>query len=747
MTSTDLTANFNDAPAKSAGILGGLSAYYLFGVLLRNWYWPLAGGLLGILAALTYISSSPNQFKSTARILIDQSVNRYLQVNKVSDGPTLAENEAGSQIYVLSSESIILPVVRSLGLAHDTEFVGALAGGEVKSTVSLSGFISALKRAISLGPAAAKPTDEVLERIAVEEFVKRLTVEHAEVASVMNVSFLSDNAQKAANIANAIAKQYISTSMEVKSKSTKLATDVLRSQLTDLKRQALEADRALQDYMLTNGLEVSSDGSGNAKRLLVLNEQLSIARATLAEAKARIEYIKQNEAKDALSPQVGDNEVILRLRFKYLELTSRITDFEGRLGKTHAVVNKLRLSLKDIEVAIEDEKKRVSDGYVRDYVIAKARNEKIIADLAQAVLTTGGADSKIKVTVADLRSNAESLRDAYSAALLRFNETNKISDAAGQDARVITEAAPPLTASSKKHTLALAGGVSLGLLLGLLSVLARELASTTVRVPNQVRQFTDAYCALLPVGKLQSKLLPIRRKNRAVNIEDYVLDAHFSRFTEVFRNLRAVLVSRREQDSSTVVGVVSAVAGEGKSVVASNLASLLASGTKHRVLVIDARLYNASLTKRLARKAEAGLGEALKDPSRLASLVVKTERAGFDLLPCPAGSRNPNAADMLGSSQLDGLIAEARKNYDFIIIEASPIMSVADVKMIDRHVDQYVLVVKWDATDRRLIEEALIEVEGMHDRLSCVVVNKVNPAELKYIDAHKGRGFGDQYEG
>lgn len=102
---------------------------------------------------------------------------------------------------------------------------------------------------------------------------------------------------------------------------------------------------------------------------------------------------------------------------------------------------------------------------------------------------------------------------------------------------------------------------------------------------------------------------------------------------------------------------------------------------------------------------------------------------------------------MFSLQHVDNLIGEARKAYDVVIIEASPIMSAADVKMIDRQIDQYVLVVEWDKTDKRLLEEALTEVEGIGDRLSCVVINKVDPAKLKYIDAHKGRNFGDQYRG
>ena len=89
-----------------------------------DWRWPPV-----------YFITVPNPYKSSARILIDRSVNRYLQTNKIVDQPTFDEPEIGSQVYVLSSDSVVVPVVRSMNLIRDSEFVGAprMAGRESRT--------------------------------------------------------------------------------------------------------------------------------------------------------------------------------------------------------------------------------------------------------------------------------------------------------------------------------------------------------------------------------------------------------------------------------------------------------------------------------------------------------------------------------------------------------------------------------------------------------------------------------------
>ena len=106
-----------------AGARSTISIADILETLRRGWRYPVYGLLIGFAAAAVYVVSVKVPYKSSARILIDRSVSRYLQTNKIIDQPTFDESEIASQVYVLSSDSVVLPVVRSLKLTHDSEFV------------------------------------------------------------------------------------------------------------------------------------------------------------------------------------------------------------------------------------------------------------------------------------------------------------------------------------------------------------------------------------------------------------------------------------------------------------------------------------------------------------------------------------------------------------------------------------------------------------------------------------------------
>jgi polysaccharide biosynthesis transport protein len=92
------------------------------------------------------------------------------------------------------------------------------------------------------------------------------------------------------------------------------------------------------------------------------------------------------------------------------------------------------------------------------------------------------------------------------------------------------------------------------------------------------------------------------------------------------------------------------------------------------------------------------------------------------------------------------LLAVARKAYDYIVIEVAPIMSVVDLKLIERFIDKFIFVVEWGQTKRSLVLEALSEAEIIRERLVGIVLNKVDPVSLRMIEAYKGDRFGDYYQ-
>ncbi|MGH6755230.1 MAG: Wzz/FepE/Etk N-terminal domain-containing protein, partial [Bradyrhizobium sp.] len=264
--------------------------------LRRNWRFPLYGFLIGCALAAAYVLSASIPYKSSARILVDRSVNRYLQNNKIADQPTLDESEISSQIYVLSSDSVVVPVVRSLGLARDREFAGLPKMGGAR----ISDYIGDLKKLIGLGPNADETSDPeaVMERKATEALVKRLTVTREDIANVINVAVESEDKIKAAKIANALADTYISSSMEARLKSTKVASQWLQERLTELKRQLADADRTLEDFRLSSNLKAGTGGQTNELRAS-LNTQLTNAQIATAEAKSRLDRI-QNKSGDEI---------------------------------------------------------------------------------------------------------------------------------------------------------------------------------------------------------------------------------------------------------------------------------------------------------------------------------------------------------------------------------------------------------------------------------------------------------------
>ena len=129
-------------------------------------------------------------------------------------------------------------------------------------------------------------------------FFKRLSVYREDVANVINVTFASEDPNKAASIANAVADTYIATTLEAKLKSTKIVSQWLQDRLMELKVQATDADRALQNYKIANNLVNTGKGSLNSEQLSSLNTQLTNARIAVAEAKARLDGIRRWPAKE-----------------------------------------------------------------------------------------------------------------------------------------------------------------------------------------------------------------------------------------------------------------------------------------------------------------------------------------------------------------------------------------------------------------------------------------------------------------
>jgi capsular exopolysaccharide synthesis family protein len=177
---------------------------------------------------------------------------------------------------------------------------------------------------------------------------------------------------------------------------------------------------------------------------------------------------------------------------------------------------------------------------------------------------------------------------------------------------------------------------------------------------------------------------------------------------EQYRALRHIVEQRHRADNLSLFAVSSAAGGDGKTLTAVNLAGALAQASEARVLLIEADLRHPSVAQLLGfgTARRPGLVDAIVDGNLTLAHVVLI-RPPFNLSVVLAGQTLPSPYEVLKSPRLGGLLEEARAQYDYVILDTPPLVSVQDCRIIARWVDGVILVVGAHETPRRLVEEAL----------------------------------------
>ncbi len=723
---------------------GGVGGFYQFdvadmvGIVRRGWFYIVLGTLIGIAASFAALSAMPPLYKADARIVFERTVTKYLQTNRIIDGPSIDDGDTWGQIYIISSESNVLPVVRTLGLARDPEFNGAKDETGLNLKERVRGLVREARHFIfQTDPPREVPIDP--EKAALDSVLRGLSVTRGDVPTLINVAFSAKDPVKAARIANAVADAYLKGNITVKIDATNIASRLVQERVGELKRQAADAERALLEYRMAHNLVGAGSNALTGDQLTSLHSHLAAARVAMAEAKSRVERIRASG--DLGGPFAPDNDLISRLRAQHLELSSRASDIESRVGQDHFAAMKMRSRMDEVRAAISEEQKRLAGSFDREYELARARYDELATTVSQ-VLTEEGSNSGVQARIKELGSAAETLRALYNRMLERTSDMDRLfatQPSITPDARIVTHATPPVqTEASKMRLLILAGGSFMGFLLGGALLLARDSPFGVFRTAQQVSRATGLACAILPkVGR--------RRDQAALRGGEYALNIPYSRFAETLRGIWALINIAQRETGAKVMCVVSSVPGEGKTTVATNLASHFSCHTSQRVLLIDADFHRHSLTDRVAPQATVGLKEALEEPTEFSKYVIRKDRLQLDVLPCPLLNRIPNAAELLGTPAMQKLIDATRDAYDLVVIETPPMAAVVDFKMIARHCDAFIFVVEWSKTSQRLVLECLGEAPEILDRVLCIVLNKFDPRALKSVERYKGGRFRDYY--
>jgi capsular exopolysaccharide synthesis family protein len=216
------------------------------------------------------------------------------------------------------------------------------------------------------------------------------------------------------------------------------------------------------------------------------------------------------------------------------------------------------------------------------------------------------------------------------------------------------------------------------------------------------------------------------------------LTAPASFAAEQYQGLRLTIERLARGRDLKVMAISSPAAGDGKTVTAINLAGALARGSDERVLLIDADLRRPSVAAHLGMTGtHVGLADALSDDrTSVGSTVTRLDAYNLDVI--PAGTRRAGVSQLLRSPRLDAFLAEARRQYAYIVLDTPPLLPVFDSALLATSVDGVLMVVSANRTPRKLLGEALNMLDAA--TVLGIVFNRDERPLYGYYDAYY-RGY------
>jgi polysaccharide biosynthesis transport protein len=734
---------------------GGFSELITFAIafLRRQYVVIFLTAALATAACVVYLRVTPPTYTAQVQVLLANSKAQFLQQQSLFADPAFDLNGIETQLQLVKSRAIAVAVINQLKLVDDPDFNG--------SRPSLFSLWQRVRAWRSPPPKSLQsdPPDQPPEGV-VSAFQARLSASRVTFSFVIEISFNSSRATRAAEIANAVANAYIADQLNAKFEANRAATSWLQERLRNLGEQALTADRAVSAYKSENNV-ISSEGRlMDDVQVADLNGRLVAARAQTSEALARLNryetILRVNSANsssigtlDTAGSDALGSPIITSLRQQYLEFERREREFLPRLGRDHLAVINLRTRMRELRTSILDEVRRYAETTRSEFEVAKQRQQEIEKQLAEAVSQSRSTNSA-EQTIRELESRAKGLRGLYETFLQRYMGTVQQETFPISETRMIYPASPPQSKSKPKTMLVMAlgimGGIGLGLALGLL----RDVMDRVFRTSAQIEAALELPCvSVVPALRAPKPPKPAFGSHHQAdqNLRELTVSPGsaihcafvgmpFSRFAEAIRSIKLSIDLNPTKTSNQVIGITSALPNEGKTTIAASLAQLIAHSGKS-VIIVDCDLRNPSLSASLAPNAAAGIIEVINDTRPIEETVWRYPSSNLVLLPAVRRATLLHTSEILSAESMRKLFDQLRSTYDYVIVDLPPLTPLVDVRATTPLIDCFVLIVEWGRTKIDVVQHALHKAPNVYECLIGTVLNKTDIRAMIRYDTYR----------
>ncbi|HEX6962693.1 MAG TPA: polysaccharide biosynthesis tyrosine autokinase [Lacipirellula sp.] len=644
-----------------------------------------------------------------------------------------------SEAQILTSRELIEDVARKLSLDKNPEFnpelqeptlFEAVFGGLTKSVAAVARVFSSRDRKIDPETAAALAEQQMWSNV-VSNVANNLDVFTDGKSYVIYVNFQSESPQTSAAVVNAIMETFLANQVEYAAKRSMQTNAWIKQRAKDLKAEVEEADQKVQEFRSKHGLLETRGGTVGSQQLNELNTQLSLARADRTQAEARLraaQAVSKGGAVGDSTMEVLASPLIQRLREREAEAAQRLSEAASRLGPQHPRYRAAETELASIRGQIRREINKVQQSLQNQVDVARSRER----NLEQQVAAIKGREMKVaaaEMELQQLQQEADTKRNVYQEFLATAQQTAEPSRTGLTTARIVSQAVPPVRPYGMSGKLYAAMGMFIGFLLAAASVLVFAERRRGFESADEAEDYLG-----VPVLGVLPTIGSFLKREGVLTQE--VKENPSSSTAETLRGIRVAMRNRRaDERNPQVILVTSALPGEGKTSFVGAL-GVVAAMDGARVLVVDSDIRRPRLRRMFCRNGVPKLSDVLRGEEPLSAAVYRDKKYHVDCLIASGTDHSPASLAMSGHWQ--SFLDEARKSYDLVLLDSSPVLKVADALCLADYADAVLMVVQYRVTSRRAVREALRRVLATRGPLAGLVMSRAKVAKTETQPYYSG---------
>jgi polysaccharide biosynthesis transport protein len=644
--------------------------------------------------------------------------------------------EMETEVKILQSDLLALQVIKELALDRRPEF-----GGKTPP----------LPSSLDLAPDPLQ-ADSGRTTSLLGSFRGSLRVALAPNTHIIEVHYRSADKDLAATVVNTLMTTYTENNFKSRFDSTMQASDWLSKQLVDLQMKVETSQEKLVHYQKEHEiLGIDEKQNITTAKLDEVNKALTQAESERMDKESVYRLVQAGDIEtissaastlDSAGGGQSGSSLLDNLRGKEADLKIQAAELNTQFGPAYPKLAQINNQIKEIDAQIVAESKKIA-GKIKGQYLAAVQREDMLHDALEKQKQEANKLNESAIEYSLLKRDLDTNRQLYEGLLEKLKEAGVSAGLRSNNFRIVDVARVPTGPIEPNIPRNLSFAFMLGLTSGVGLAFLLEGLDNTVRTTEQAQMISGLPpLGMIPLGSRTAreggtaKRLVIATSKEAVELITQVRPQ--SQMAESYRALRTSLLLSNLGAPPKVIMITSALPQEGKTTTSINCAVVLAQ-KGIRVLLIDADLRRPSIHKTLGMGPRSGLSNVLTGSATLEQAITRSSILP-NLSVLPAGTPPPNPAELLASTNMRDVLDQLRGQYDHIVVDTPPTLSVTDAVVLSPRADAIVLVIRSGQTTKQALRRSRDILTQVNAKVSGVLLNAVDLSSPDYYYYYEYQG-------